>query len=46
MSSSNTPIVGATAPDFSLPDTEGNTVTLSELVAEGRCVVVFYRGHW
>ncbi len=46
MSRSNTPNVDATAPDFSLPDTEGNTVTLSELVADERCVVVFYRGHW
>ena len=33
------------APDFSLADQHGRTVTLSEL--RGRdVVIVFYRGHW
>jgi polyisoprenoid-binding protein YceI/peroxiredoxin len=38
--------VGDVAPDFSLPDAKGRTTTLSELLAKGPVVVVFYRGQW
>jgi peroxiredoxin len=39
--------VAATAPDFCLPDSEGNRVALSDLLARGGpVVVVFFRGHW
>ena len=38
--------VGDTAPDFSLPDALGRTVTLSDLLAQGPVVVTFYRGEW
>ncbi len=38
--------VGAGAPDFSLPDARGGTVTLSSLLAKGPAVVTFYRGGW
>ena len=37
----------AQAPDFTLPDQEGNTVKLEQLTAgDGYAVLVFYRGHW
>lgn len=38
--------VGSRAPDFSLPDTEGKIVKLSEQLKKGPAVVVFYRGEW
>jgi len=38
--------VGATAPDFSLPDAEGRRVDLVDLRATGPVVVTFYRGGW
>jgi peroxiredoxin len=38
--------VGAKAPEFSLPDAHGKTVTLSGLLARGPAVVTFYRGGW
>lgn len=38
--------VGATAPDFTLPDAHGKPVTLSALLAKGPAVVTFYRGGW
>lgn len=38
--------VGATAPDFTLPDVDGTSVRLSELLGHGPVVVVFYRGAW
>lgn len=37
---------GERAPDFSLPNANGNTVTLSTLRAQGPAVLAFYRGHW
>jgi signal transduction histidine kinase len=37
---------GAQAPDFTLPDTFGNPVTLSDLLAQGPVVITFYRGAW
>jgi peroxiredoxin len=46
MSASKTPAPGDLAPDFSLSDSTGATVTLAELTADLPCVLVFYRGHW
>jgi len=34
------------APDFSLPNANGDPVTLSELAAEQPVVLVFYRAFW
>jgi len=40
-----TPTVGQLAPDFTLADQNGNSVTLS--AARGsKVVLVFYRGYW
>jgi len=52
--STGAPQVGQKAPDFTLPDKDGNPVTLSKLLeagvgAEDRvngAVLVFYRGYW
>jgi peroxiredoxin len=38
--------VGDVLSDFTLPDATGRDVTLSELVADGPAVLVFYRGGW
>ncbi len=38
--------VGARAPDFTLPDINGNPVTLLRLLAQGPAVIAFYRGEW
>ena len=38
--------VGDAAPDFSLPNTSGELVSLSGLLARGPAVVTFYRGAW
>lgn len=38
--------VGDRAPDFELPDTEGNIVSSKDLLKEGPLVVTFYRGVW
>jgi peroxiredoxin len=38
--------VGATAPEFTLPDARGGQVSLSTLLAVGPVVLVFYRGAW
>jgi len=38
--------VGATAPDFDLPDAIGTKVSLSALLAKGPVVIAFYRGGW
>jgi hypothetical protein len=38
--------VGDKALDFSLPNTEGNTVRLKDLLAKGSLVLSFYRGVW
>ena len=37
---------GQTAPDFTLPDAQGQPVTLTTLLAAGPVVLVFYRGNW
>jgi peroxiredoxin Q/BCP len=34
--------VGEPAPDFTLPDTEGNPVTLSRLLVNGPVIVAFF----
>ncbi|MFT7621373.1 MAG: cytochrome oxidase Cu insertion factor (SCO1/SenC/PrrC family) [Myxococcota bacterium] len=36
----------AQASPFSLPDQTGKTVALSDLLAQGPAVVIFYRGYW
>lgn len=38
--------VGADAPDFSLPATNGEQVQLRDLLARGPVVLTFYRGDW
>jgi len=38
--------VGATAPAFELPDTRNKPVRSADLLAQGKLVVVFYRGRW
>jgi len=38
--------VGATAPDFTLPNAEGQPVSLAALRARGPVVLSFYRGRW
>ncbi len=37
---------GSTAPDFTLPDVDGQPVHLSDLLASGPVVLTFYRGGW
>ena len=38
--------VGATAPDFTLPNATGQPVGLAALRARGPVVLSFYRGRW
>ena len=38
--------VGQTAPDFTLPNADGRSVSLKELLARGPVVLSFYRGRW
>ena len=38
--------VGQAAPDFTLEDTDGTNITLSEYRDKKNVVLVFYRGHW
>jgi hypothetical protein len=38
--------IGDKAPEFSLPDSDGKTVKLSDYTARGPVVVIFYRGFW
>ena len=38
--------VGQPAPDFSLEDVNGKTITLSEFRDKKTIVLVFYRGYW
>lgn len=37
---------GDTAPDFALPDPQGNEVSLKNLLRTGPVVLACYRGHW
>lgn len=34
------------APEFTLASHDGRTISLSDLLARGPALVVFYRGHW
>ena len=38
--------VGDKAPNFTLPNLHGESVSLSDLLAKGPAVVAFYRGAW
>lgn len=38
--------IGDKAPDFTLPDADGSTIQLSELLKKGPVVLTFYRGGW
>ena len=38
--------VGQAAPDFTLPNSDGRSVGLTELLARGPLVLSFYRGRW
>ena len=38
--------VGQPAPDFTLPDVDGQSVGLAALRARGPVVLSFYRGRW
>jgi hypothetical protein len=49
--SKGAPRVGQRAPEFALPDTDGNLVTLASLFDTGAdkvngAVLIFYRGYW
>ncbi len=33
-------------PDFALPDSEGRTVTLASVLANGPGLLIFYKGDW
>lgn len=37
---------GDKAPDFALPNVNGETIQLSQLLAKGPVVLIFYRGGW
>ena len=37
---------GATVPDFTLPNQDGETIQLSSFHGRGPVLLVFYRGHW
>ncbi len=39
-------IIGSTAPDFTLPDQQGQPWRLEDALAQGKIVAVFYRGDW
>jgi len=38
--------VGQPAPDFTLEDSDGKRITLSDFRGKKSVVLVFYRGHW
>jgi peroxiredoxin len=40
------PGIGETLPPFVLPDENGHLVSLASLLARGKLVVAFHRGHW
>jgi peroxiredoxin len=40
------PIAGELAQEFELPDSTRMARRLSELIAHGRLVLLFYRGNW
>jgi hypothetical protein len=44
--SAQAPRVGEKAPEFSLPDQNGKSVALAELLSSDGAILIFYRGHW
>jgi hypothetical protein len=38
--------VGNTAPEFELPNTNGNLIRLQDLLSDGPLVLCFFRGKW
>jgi peroxiredoxin len=40
------PAVGDVMPDFVLPDDSGKLTSLGSLLASGKVVIAFHRGHW
>ena len=44
--SAQTPRVGQKTPEFSLPDQNGKSVALADLLSPNGAILVFYRGHW
>jgi peroxiredoxin Q/BCP len=38
--------VGQPAPDFTLEDSDGKAISLSDFRAKKSVVLVFYRGYW
>ena len=40
------PKVGEAAPQFSLPNAAGSTISLKGYVGKSKLVLVFYRGYW
>ena len=44
--SAQAPRVGEKAPEFSLPDQNGKSVALVDLLSPNGAVLIFYRGHW
>jgi len=44
--SAQAPRVGEKAPEFSLPDQNGKSMALADLLSPNGAVLIFYRGHW
>jgi hypothetical protein len=44
--SAQAPHLGERAPEFALPDQNGKSVALADLLSPNGAVLIFYRGHW
>jgi len=44
--SAQAPRVGEKAPELTLPDQNGKSVGLADLLSPNGAVLIFYRGHW